>query len=187
MISSPSSVLRPLVLVSRFKVRHSGASGLPMPKAGSSRPSESTSIVAHCFAIKTGSRNASDSTLTPNLMRRVRPASAAITLMHSRIGSRLTIRSVCHNELTPPASHRSTQRQNPATVSNGNSIRPRPTATFLIIAISSLPCRPRLAAFDIGGRRSLLATLTQLRPAREYCWQNPFLRLANGLICVNAR
>ena len=78
MISSPSSVLRPRVLVSRFRVRHSGASGLPMPKAGNSRPSDRKSIVAHCLATSTGSRNASESTLTPNLSRRVRPASAAM-------------------------------------------------------------------------------------------------------------
>src|SRR5206468_10219701 len=76
--------------------------------------------------------------LTPNLSRRVRPARAAITLMHSRIGSRLIMRSVCHNESTPPASHRSTQRQNPATPANGNSIRPSPIATFLGILISSV-------------------------------------------------
>src|ERR1700730_7938553 len=77
MIPSPSSVLRPRVVVSRFRVRHSGASGLPMPKAGNRRPSDNTSIVAHCLASNTGSRNARDSTLTPNLSRRVRPARPA--------------------------------------------------------------------------------------------------------------
>ena len=82
-----------------------------MPKAGSSRPSDRKSIVAHCRATSTASRIASDNTLTPNLMRRVRPASAAITLMHSRNGVGLTSRSVCQIESTPPASHRSTQRQ----------------------------------------------------------------------------
>src|SRR6202022_3539526 len=56
----------------------------------------------------------------------------------SRIGSRLTIRSVCHSESMPPASHRSTQRQNPATPANGNSINPTPIATFLGILPSSL-------------------------------------------------
>jgi hypothetical protein len=47
----------------------------------------------------------------PKRRRRVRPASAAIAAMHSRIGWRLTKRSVCHSESTPPASQRSTQRQ----------------------------------------------------------------------------
>src|SRR5205085_1670366 len=78
-------------------------------------------------------------TLTPNLRRRVRPARAAITLTHSRIGSRLIMRSVCHSESMPPASHRSTQRQNPATPANGNSIRPSPIATFLGIRSSLRP------------------------------------------------
>ena len=82
-----------------------------MPKAGSSRPSDSTSMVAHCLANSTGSRSASDTTFMPKRSRRVRPASAAITAMHSRIGWRLTSRSVCHSESTPPASQRSTQRQ----------------------------------------------------------------------------
>ena len=82
-----------------------------MPKAGSRRPSDSTSMVAHCLATSTGSRMASDTTFMPNLSRRVRPASAAIAVMHSSIGSRLSSRSVCHSESTPPASHRSTQRQ----------------------------------------------------------------------------
>ena len=54
---------------------------------------------------------ASDTTFMPNLRRRVRPASAAIAVMHSSIGSRLSSRSVCQIESTPPASHRSTQRQ----------------------------------------------------------------------------
>ena len=36
---------------------------------------------------------------------------AARAVMHSRIGWRLTRRSVCHSESTPPASQRSTQRQ----------------------------------------------------------------------------
>src|ERR1700722_1825792 len=54
MISRHSSVLRPRVLVSTPSASHSGASGLPMPKAGSRRPSESTSIVAHCLASNTG-------------------------------------------------------------------------------------------------------------------------------------
>src|SRR5262249_39247858 len=157
MISSPSSVLRPRVLVSRFRVRHSGASGLPMPKAGNSRPSDNTSIVAHCLAKSTGSRKANDSTLTPNLIRRVRPASAAITLMHSRIGSRLIMRSVCHSESTPPASHRSTQRQNPATPEHGNSIRPSPIATFLGIFV--LLGRPRQFNAEAGLTRSTPADL----------------------------
>ena len=73
-----------------------------MPKAGSSRPSDSTSMVAHCLASSTGSRIASDTTFMPKLIRRVRPASAAIVVMHSRIGVRLTSRSVCQIESTPP-------------------------------------------------------------------------------------
>src|SRR5882762_4506250 len=64
-------------------------------------------------------------------MRLVRPANAAITLMHSRKGVGLTRRSVCQIESTPPASHRSTQRQKAAAPENGNSISPTPTATFL--------------------------------------------------------
>ena len=68
-------------------------------------------MVAHCLASSTGSRSASDTTFMPKRRRRVRPASAAITAMHSRIGWRLTSRSVCHSESTPPASQRSTQRQ----------------------------------------------------------------------------
>jgi hypothetical protein len=82
-----------------------------MPNAGSSRPSDSTSMVAHCLASRTGSRNASDTTFMPKRRRRVRPARAAITAMHSRIGVRLTRRSVCQIESTPPCSHMSTQRQ----------------------------------------------------------------------------
>jgi hypothetical protein len=65
---------------------HSGASGLPMPKAGSRRPSDSMSMVAHCLASSTGSRNASDTTFMPNRMRRVRPAKAAIVVIASRNG-----------------------------------------------------------------------------------------------------
>src|SRR5665213_1150270 len=84
---------------------------LPAFGIGSSRPSERKSMVAHCRATSTASRIASDSTLTPNFKRRVRPASAAITLMHSRNGVGLTRRSVCHSESTPPASSMSTQRQ----------------------------------------------------------------------------
>ena len=74
MISSASSVTRPRVAVSSPIACHSGAAGLPMPKAGSSRPSESTSMVAHCLATSTGSRKASETTFMPNFSRRVRPA-----------------------------------------------------------------------------------------------------------------
>ena len=116
MISSASSVLRPRVVVSMCIAVHSAPRGLPMPNPGSSRPPDSTSIVAHCFASSTGSRSATDTTLTPNLIRRVRPAIAASAVMHSRIGVRLTIRSVCQIESSPPCSHRSTQRQNPSEV-----------------------------------------------------------------------
>ena len=73
MISSLSSVRRPRVLVSMSSAFHSGPSGLPMPKAGSRRPSDSTSMVAHCLASSTGSRSASDTTFMPKRMRRVRP------------------------------------------------------------------------------------------------------------------
>ena len=134
MIASASSVRRPRVRVSTFSAFHSGPSGLPMPKAGSSRPSESTSIVAHCLASRTGSRNASDTTFMPKRSRRVRPASAAITDMHSRNGWRPISRSVCHSESTPPASQRSTQRQYPEMLANGNSIRPRPMATLTSVS-----------------------------------------------------
>ena len=68
-------------------------------------------MVAHCLASSTGSRSASDTTFMPKRRRRVRPASAAMTAMHSRIGWRLTSRSVCHTESMPPDSQRSTQRQ----------------------------------------------------------------------------
>jgi hypothetical protein len=57
-----------------------------MPKAGSRRPFDSTSIVAHCLASSTGSRNTSDTTFMPNFMRRVRPAKAAIVVIDSRNG-----------------------------------------------------------------------------------------------------
>src|SRR5260221_2284686 len=129
MISSASSVRLPLVFVSRLRVFHSGAAGLPMPNAGRRRPSDSRSMVAHCLASRTGSRSASDTTFMPNLILRVRPASAAITLKLSRIGSLETSRSVCHSESTPPPSQASTQRQQPRAPSNGNSIKPNPTAT----------------------------------------------------------
>jgi hypothetical protein len=108
---------------------HSGASGLPMPNAGSRRPSDSTSMVAHCFASSTGSRNASDTTFMPNRIRRVRPASAAIVVIDSRNGRGPTIRSVCQIESTPPASHMSIQRQYAAAPENGNSAQPSPIPT----------------------------------------------------------
>ncbi len=106
-----------------------------MPKPGSSRPFESTSIVAHCLASSTGSRIATETTLTPNLIRRVRPAIAASAVMLSRNGWRLTRRSVCQMESMPPCSHRSTQRQNPSTVWNGNSMMPTPTAMLRAMMI----------------------------------------------------
>src|SRR3984893_13688504 len=135
MISRHSSVLRPRVLVSMPSACHSGASGLPMPKAGSRRPSDSTSMVAHCLASSTGSRNASDTTFIPNRMRRVRPAKAAIVVIDSRNGWRLTIRSVCQIESTPPASHMSIQRQYAAAPENGNSAQPSP----IPIPMAALP------------------------------------------------
>src|SRR5262245_856431 len=129
MISRHSSVLRPRVFVSTPRASHSGPSGLPMPKAGSRRPSDNTSMVAHCLASSTGSRNASDTTFMPNFMRRVRPAKAAIVVIDSRNGWRLTIRSVCQIESTPPASHMSIQRQYAAAPENGNSAQPSPIPT----------------------------------------------------------
>src|SRR5262245_11729265 len=129
MISRHSSVLRPRVFVSTPRASHSGPSGLPMPKAGSRRPSDNTSMVAHCLASSTGSRNASDTTFMPNFMRRVRPAKAAIVVIDSRNGWRLTIRSVCQIESTPPASHMSIQRQYAVAPENGNSAQPNPIPT----------------------------------------------------------
>ena len=73
-----------------------------MPKAGSSRPSESTSMVAHCLAVSTGSRSPRLATFIPNLMRRVPPARAAMTLMHSSPPSAPMMRSDCQMESTPP-------------------------------------------------------------------------------------
>ena len=86
-------------------------------------------MVAHCLASSTGSRNASDTTFMPNFMRRVRPAKAAIVVIDSRNGWRLTIRSVCQIESTPPASHMSIQRQYAAAPENGNSAQPNPIPT----------------------------------------------------------
>src|SRR5262245_49162515 len=157
MISSASSVLRPRVVGSRCMASHSGPRGLPMPKPGSMRPSDSTSMVAHCLASSTGSRITAATTLTPNLIRRVRPATAASPVMHSRIGVRLTRRSLCQIESTPPSSHRSTQRQNPDAVRNGYSIRPMPAAT--VRGMSSMHShvlvhagRLRQADVDVAGR-----------------------------------
>src|ERR1700759_3097713 len=146
MISRHSSVLRPRVLVSTPSASHSGPSGLPMQKAGSKRPSDRTSMVAHCLASSTGSRNASDTTFMPNFMRRVRPAKAAIVFIDSRNGRGLTIRSVCQIESTPPASHMSIQRQYAAAPENGNSAQPSPIPTPM--------CAPSLFLFvhDLLGK-----------------------------------
>src|SRR5439155_10090939 len=83
-------------------------------------------------------------------MRLVRPANAAITLMHSRNGVGLTRRSVCQIESTPPASHRSTQRQKAAAPENGNSISPTPIATFLGMVSPSVRPGMRVAMMQIG-------------------------------------
>src|SRR5712691_6371489 len=83
-------------------------------------------------------------------MRLVRPASAAITLMHSRNGVGLTRRSVCQIESTPPASHKSTQRQKAAAPENGNSISPTPTATLLGMVSPLVGARMRVAMVQIG-------------------------------------
>ena len=126
MISSPSSVRVPRPLVSRPVDFQSGERMLPMPNAGSSRPLLSTSMVAHCLASSSGSRMPTDATFMPNLSRLVAPAIAAIALMHSRIGSLETSRSVCQSESTPPVSHISTQRQNPSAPANGKLASPIP-------------------------------------------------------------
>src|ERR1700751_5411330 len=138
MISRHSSGLRPRVVVSARSACHSGPTGLPTPKAGSRRPSDSTSMVAHCLASSTGSRNASDTTFIPNFMRRVRPAKAAIVVMDSRNGWRLTIRSVCQIESAPPASHMSIQRQYAAAPENGNSAQPSPIPTPMLSCLPDL-------------------------------------------------
>ncbi len=79
---------------------------------------------------------ARETTLTPNFSRLVRPARAASMVMHSRIGSLDTSRSVCHRLSTFPASHRSTQRQKAGAPENGNSVMPRPIATFILMVLS---------------------------------------------------
>ena len=84
-------------------------------------------------------RMAIETTFTPNFNRLVRPARAANMVMHSRMGSLETMRSVCHRLSMPPASHRSTQRQKASAPENGNSVMPRPTATFIRM-VFSLPC-----------------------------------------------
>src|SRR5262245_27396185 len=155
MISSASSVLRPRVAGSRCMASHSGPRGLPMPNPGSMRPPESTSMVAHCLASSTGSRIAAPTTFTPNLIRRVRPAIAARAVMHSRIGVRLTRRSLCQIESTPPCSHRSTQRQKPDAVRNGYSIRPIPAA--MVRGMPSVAACVRVdVAHDVQQRLALL-------------------------------
>ena len=127
MTSRASSTRRPRPSVGRPVAFQSGPRVLPIPNAGSRRPSLRKSMVAHCLARRSGSRSPTDATFIPNLMRRVAPASIAIALMHSRMGRRDTIRSVCHRESTPPSSHRSTHRRNAAPEENGSSMRPRPT------------------------------------------------------------
>ena len=82
----------------------------------------------------------------PNLIRRVRPAMAAMALMHSRIGWRETSRSVCQSESTPPSSQRSTQRQKARASENGKSASPSPTP--MPIARRSCYIRGRLYPRD---------------------------------------
>src|SRR3546814_19751219 len=94
-------------------------------------------MVAHCLAGSSGSRRLADATFMPNLMRRVRPASAAITLMHSRCVKVETSRSVCQSESTPPSSHRSTHCQNDASPEKGKSAKPSPTPTAMHTAPSA--------------------------------------------------
>ena len=109
-----------------------------MPNAGNSLPSESTSIVAHCLAVSTGSRSPRLATFMPNLMRRVPPARAAMTLMHSSPPSAPMMRSDCQIESTPPASHRSTQRQKPRASSKLKL--PMPTPALMVTVRSSWWC-----------------------------------------------
>ena len=142
MRSSPSSVRRPRPSVSVPVAAQSGARIAPMPKAGSRRPSLSTSIVAHCLASSSGSRSPTEATFMPNLMRWVRPASAAITLITSRNGSSETRRSVCQRESTPPSSQRSTQRQKASAPENGNALSPSPKAIDSVASLDRCPRAP---------------------------------------------
>jgi hypothetical protein len=91
-------------------------------------------MVAHCLASSSGSRRPTEATFMPNFSRQVAPASAAITLMHSSMGSRDTRVSVCQRESMPPSSHICTQRQKPLAPSNGEVARPVPTATPMSVA-----------------------------------------------------
>ncbi len=88
-------------------------------------------MVAQALAVSTGSRSARLATFMPNFRRRLPPASAAMTLMHSSWGSRLIIRSLCQMESTPPASHRSTQRQKSGAAWNGKLAMPSPALTVM--------------------------------------------------------
>ena len=137
MMSSASSTIRPRPSVGRPVAFQSGPRVLPIPNAGRRRPSLRKSMVAHCLARRSGSRSPTDATFIPNLMRRVAPASIAIALMHSRMGRRDTIRSVCQRESTPPSSQRSTHRRKAAPEENGSSMRPRPTP---IVIVRSFAC-----------------------------------------------
>src|ERR1700749_3050366 len=53
------------------------------------------------------------------------------------------MRSVCQIESIPPASQRSTQRQNPSVLENGNSISPTPTAILRVIIASHARLRAK--------------------------------------------
>ena len=73
----------------------------------------------------------------PNLMRRVAPARAAITLMHSRLPSREMSRSDCQMESMPPCSQTSTHFQKPRASSKLKLAMPIPALT--VIGRCSLP------------------------------------------------
>ena len=165
MMSSASSTSRPRPSVGRPVAFQSGPRVLPIPNAGSRRPSLKKSMVAHCLARSSGSRSPTDATFIPNLIRRVAPASAAIALMHSRMGRRDTRRSVCQSESTPPASQRSTHRRNEAPEENGSSMRPSPTPIVIVLHPSS-SISSQLTSTVIQGRLPLPGNLLPApRPA----------------------
>ncbi len=127
-----SSAILPDPFDDRPVAPQSGAAAEPTPKAGSNRPSERKSIVAHCFAISRGSRRPREATFMPNFIRRVRPARAAIALIHSKCGIGETRRSVCQRLSTPPTSAKSTHSQYAFAEENGKSAKPKPTLTAIL-------------------------------------------------------
>ena len=108
-----------------------------MPKAGSSRPFDRKSIVAHCRATRTASRIASDSTLTPNLMR----LRAAGERRHHAHAFEERLRADQPVGLPDRIDAARLAQIDPAPIGgapeNGNSISPMPTATFFGISPST--------------------------------------------------